>query len=197
MVRETHVGQEPNPAAGALESYRGYLGLLARLQLASGLEAKIDVSGVVQMTLLEAHQALTQRRGETDAQLAAWLRRILLNNLADEIRKLGAAKRDVARERSLEAGLADSASRIEAWLAADQSSPSQHVMRQEQLLQMAQALAALPEAQRRAVELHHLQGWSLDEIAGELGSTKPAVAGLLHRGLRTLRQKLDEGECTP
>jgi RNA polymerase sigma-70 factor (ECF subfamily) len=130
------VGQEPNPAAGALESYRDYLGLFARLQLAPGLKAKIDVSGVVQMTLLEAHQALGQRRGQTNAQMAAWLRRILLNNLADEIRKLGAAKRDVARERKLEAGLANSASRIEAWLAADQSSPSQHVLRQEQLLQM-------------------------------------------------------------
>jgi RNA polymerase sigma-70 factor, ECF subfamily len=191
------MGRDVDPSAQALESYREYLGLLARLQLAPRLAAKIDVSGVVQMTLLEAHQALAQRRGQTDAQKAAWLRRILVNNLADEIRKFGAAKRDVARERSLEADLADSSSRLEAWLAADQSSPSEHVTREEELLRLAQAMAALPEAQRRAVELHHLQGWSLDQIAGELGASKPAVAGLLHRGLKKLRERLDERESAP
>src|SRR3984893_14149233 len=188
------MSRDVDPSAQALESYREYLGLLARLQLAPRLAAKIDVSGVVQMTLLEAHQALAQRRGQTDAQKAAWLRRILVNNLADEIRKLGAAKRDVARERSLEADIADSSSRLEAWLAADQSSPSEHVTREEELLRFAQAMAALPEAQWRAVELHPLQGWSLDQIARELGASKPAVAGLLHRGLKNLRERLDERE---
>jgi RNA polymerase sigma-70 factor, ECF subfamily len=59
---------------------------------------------------------------------------------------------------------------------------------------MAQALATLPETQRKAVELHHLQGCSLDEIARNLGVTKAAVAGLLHRGLKNLRQRLDERE---
>ena len=52
---------------------------------------------------------------------------------------------------------------------------------------MAESLAALPEGQRRAIELHHLQGLPLAEIADELGTTKSAVAGLLHRGLKALR----------
>jgi RNA polymerase sigma-70 factor (ECF subfamily) len=186
-----------DPSAQTLEPYREYLGLLARLHLAPRLQAKIDVSGVVQMTLLEAHQALAQRRGQSDAQKVAWLRRILVNNLADELRKLGSAKRDVARERPLEAALQDSSSRIEAWLAADQSSPSQHALREEQLLRMAQALADLPDTQRRAVELHHLQGCTLDDIARNLGRSKPAVAGLLHRGLKKLRERLEERESAP
>ena len=146
------------------------------------------------MTLLEAHRALEKRRAKSEPHVAAWLRQIMRNNLADELRKLGSAKRDLDREHSLDAALADSLSRLEAWLAADQSSPSQHVVREEQLLRMAQALATLPETQRKAVELHHLQGWSLDEIARNLGVTKAAVAGLLHRGLKTLRQRLDERE---
>jgi RNA polymerase sigma-70 factor (ECF subfamily) len=107
--------------------------------------------------------------------------------LADVLRKLAAQKRDVHREWSLD----QSASRLEWWLAADQSSPSQHAVRQEELLRLAESLATLPEAQRRAIELHHLQGWPLAEIAAELGSTKAAVAGLLHRGLKTLRTRLD------
>ena len=68
-------------------------------------------------------------------------------------------------------------------------------MREEDVFRLAQALATLPENQRRAVELHHLKGWSLNEIAAELGSSKPAVAGLLHRGLMKLRELLVEREA--
>ena len=40
--------------------------------------------------------------------------------------------------------------------------------------------------------MHHLQGQPLAEIARELGTTKSAVAGLLHRGLKALRANLPE-----
>ncbi len=182
-------------AGGSFERYREYLSLLARLQVAPHLQGKIDVSGIVQVSLVEAHRAAAHLRAETETQRAAWLRRILINNLADEVRKLTAGKRDVHRERSLEAALEQSSSRFEAFLAAEQSSPSERVDRDEQLLRMANALAALPENQRRAVELHHLKGWPLEKIAKELVTTKPAVAGLLHRGLQNLRRCLSSKEC--
>jgi RNA polymerase sigma-70 factor (ECF subfamily) len=67
-------------------------------------------------------------------------------------------------------------------------------MRQEQLLRMANALASLPEGQRKAVELHHLKGLPLTAIAQELGCSKPAVAGLLHRGLKNLRERLEAAD---
>jgi RNA polymerase sigma-70 factor (ECF subfamily) len=173
--------------ADTFEAYRDYLTLLARLQISPRLQAKIDVSGVVQITLLEAHRGMSQLHGRSETQRAAWLRRILVNNLADEIRKLATGKRDIGRERSLEAALDESSSRLEAFLAAEQSSPSERADREEQLLRLAHALSRLPENQRRAVELHYLKGQSLGAIAAELGSTKPAVAGLLHRGLHCLR----------
>jgi RNA polymerase sigma-70 factor (ECF subfamily) len=186
---------DPTPAAErSLEGYREYLHLLARMQVDARLRVKVDLSGVVQQTLLEAYQALPQLRGQSEAQRAAWLRRILANNLADEVRQLGARKRDRARERSLEAAIDESSSRLEAWLVAEQSSPSAQAVRQEQTLRLAQALTALPENQRRAVELHHLQGRPLAEVAEALGCTKPAVAGLLHRGLQKLRELLDEDD---
>lgn len=177
-----------------LERYRAYLGLLARLEVAPAMRDKVDLSGVVQQTLLEAHQGLVNGpdRLRTDEELAAWLRSILGHNLADALRKLAAQKRDVRREWSLDAALDQSASRLERWLAAEQSSPSQRAIRQEEWLAVAQALTLLPEAQRRAIELHHLRAMPLSEIAQELNTTKAAVAGLLHRGMKALRASLGE-----
>jgi RNA polymerase sigma-70 factor (ECF subfamily) len=174
------------------ERFRDYLALLARWQLAPHLRGKVDLSGVVQQTLLEAHQARQRLDGQPAEARAAWLRRALANNLRDEVRKLATAARDVDRERSLEAALDQSSARLEAWLAADQSSPSGHAQRHEELLRLAAALAALPEDQRRAVELHHLQGQPLAEVAADLGRSKGAVAQLLFRGLRKLRELMGE-----
>jgi RNA polymerase sigma-70 factor (ECF subfamily) len=125
------------------------------------------------------------------------LRRLLANNLADEVRRCYADKRDAARDQSLEAALQESSGRLEAFPAAADTSPSVRAQRSEDLVRLAEALERLPEAQRRAVELHYLQGRPLADIARELARTKAAVAGLLHRGLDTLKTALvfpQEGE---
>jgi RNA polymerase sigma-70 factor (ECF subfamily) len=118
----------------------------------------------------------------------AWLKQILANNLADAVRGLARAKRDVSRERSLDEQVGDSFSRVDGWLAAAQSSPSQQAVRSEELVRLADALTAMSEAQREAIVLHHLQGQPLAEVAAQLNKSPAAVAGLLHRGLKRLRE---------
>ena len=107
-----------------LEDYAEYLTLLARLQLDPRLGGKVDLSGVVQQTLLEAHQLLSQGQPVEPADLPPLLRRLLANNLADEARKARTLKRDAGREQSLDDALERSSARLEAFLAAEQSSPS-------------------------------------------------------------------------
>jgi RNA polymerase sigma-70 factor (ECF subfamily) len=177
-----------------VERFGAYLRLLARLHLDPRLRGKLDPSDVAQQTLLHAHQALAQFRGRSEQELAAWLRQILARNLAMAVRDFARAKRDVARERPLEAALEDSSARLDAWLAAEQSSPSQRAARNEDALRLAEALEQLPEAQREALVLQHWQGWSLARIGEHLGRSPEAVAGLLKRGLKKVRQLLSEGE---
>jgi RNA polymerase sigma-70 factor, ECF subfamily len=125
---------------------------------------------------------------------ATWLRRLLAHNLADELRKLRADKRDIARERSLEADLTASSIRLADFLAAKQSTPSVWLAREEKALQVAAALDQLPPGQREALILQHWHGWTLAQIAEHLNRTPAAVAGLLKRGLRQLRDDLAESE---
>ncbi len=188
MVNRTEVLGE------SLERCREYLHLLARLHLDHRLQGKLDPADIVQQTLMRAHEKRSQFRGRTDAELTAWLRQILVNHLAEAVRRFAAESRDVARERSLEASLEESSARLESWLAADQSSPSQRFMRQEQGIRLADALALLPDDQRRAVELHHLKGYSVAEVGELMGRSRPAVVGLLFRGLKKLRQLLKDQE---
>ena len=186
-----------DPASPSLDreltKFREYLVLLARLHTDRRLQGKLDLSGVVQQTLLEAYQALPQLRERSDSEKAAWLRRCFANNLADEIRKLTTGKRNVAQERSLQDAIEQSSARIDHWLAAEKSARGNAVVRQEQALQLADALARLPENQRLAVELRHLNGLSVAEVAQELDCTKPAVIGLLNRGVKRLRALLRDG----
>jgi len=171
-----------------LEEYRDYLGLLGRLQLNDKLAEKVDVSGVVQMTFLEAHQEGWAELLE-DEQLP-WLRRVFANNLLDEIRKFRTQRRDIGREQSIHQNVEQSASRINNWLAAEQASPSQIMMRAESSVKLAKALACLTAEQREAIELHHLKGLSLEEIGKRMKRRKGAVAGLIFRGKRRLLELL-------
>jgi RNA polymerase sigma-70 factor (ECF subfamily) len=184
----------PETNADRLGPYRDYLRLMARLQLDPRLGAKLDPSDVVQQALLQAHRSFDQFRGAADAELAAWLRRILARTLENAVRGLRRDKRDVGRERSLEAALDLSSARLEQWLASQGASPSEAADRNERLLRLAGALAALPEGQREAITLHYLQGLTLAEVAGQLGRTPPSVVGLVQRGLKQLRSRLRELE---
>jgi RNA polymerase sigma-70 factor, ECF subfamily len=183
----------PDPAA--LEQYREYLALLARLQLPPRLGSKLDASDIVQQTLLKATQSLRQFRGKTDGEWAAWLRRILTNTLVDAVRQFKGPKHDVRLERSLEASIADSSARLQALLTGSATSPSQQLLKEEQLLRLAAALAELPEDQRTALEMHYLQGCTIAEVATHMTRSERSVAGLVRRGLQRLRELMaDERE---
>jgi|SRR5579871_5926393 len=184
MTRSSSTGEKP------LEQYRSYLMLLARTQLDPRIGCRVDASDIVQQTLLEAHAKQGQFRGGSDSDRGAWLRQILAHNLADAFRNIARAKRDLRREQSLEASVNESSMRLGDLLASDQSAPGDQLDREERAVRLADALAGLPESQRDALIMQYWHGMPLAEIAVQMSRTPAAVAGLLKRALKQLRNQL-------
>lgn len=175
-----------------LELYSNYLELLARLQISRRLRSKIDAADIVQETFLEAHAGFAQFRGTTEAELAGWLRQILISNVLSVARRYyGTQRRDVRLERELAYELEQSSRVLDQGLIAPQSSPSQQAARREQAVLLADALKRLPEDYREAIVLRQLEGLSFPEVAERMDRSLDSVKKLWMRALTRLRQELE------
>ena len=56
------------------------------------------------------------------------------------------------------------------------------------------SLGQLPKDQRTAIEMHHLKGVPVAELARQMGRSGAAVTNLLYRGLKRLRELLGEAK---
>ena len=178
-----------------LERYRGYLSLLARLQIGRRLQGKVDADDVVQETFLEAHRDFAQFRGATEAELTAWLRQVLARNLANLVRHyLGTRARDVRLERDLHAELDRSSQALDRGLADPLSSPSRQAARREQAVRLADALNQLPNDYREVLILRHLEELSFPDVARRMDRSLDSVKNLWTRALARLRRALGDAQ---
>jgi RNA polymerase sigma-70 factor (ECF subfamily) len=167
--------------------------LLARVHIDTKLQAKADPSDLVQETCLMDARDLPQFRGETVAELVAWLRQILANTGAAMIRKYkGTQSRDVGREQQFEQQLDRSSIALGRLLTSPESSPSRIASRREAAVVLADTLARLPEEYREVLVLFHLEGLSLAEVAARMGRTIPSIRGLRTRAVLKLRTIMKE-----
>jgi RNA polymerase sigma-70 factor (ECF subfamily) len=182
----------PDALVQLLEAYRNYLKLLARTGIDASLQGKADDSDLVQETLLKAHQRFGQFRGQTEAELIAWLRQILAHNLADLGRQFRVAEgRRVSRERSLEDMLNVSSAALGNLIAADGSSPSKSAQRRELSVVLADALAELGPDYREVIVLRSIEERDWDEVALRMGRTPGAIRILWTRALKQLRPLIE------
>ncbi len=174
-----------------LEACRGYLLLVAQRELDPHLQAKGGVSDLVQETLLDALRDFPRFQGQTEAEVLAWLRRLLLNNLVSFTRRYrDAEKRQIGREVSLEA--AHSSAERGGRVADDrENSPSGAAMDREQAAAIERALERLPEDYRRAIVLRYQEERSFEDIGRELNLTPNAARKLWLRALKRLQQETE------
>jgi RNA polymerase sigma-70 factor, ECF subfamily len=178
--------------AQLLEQYRPFLRIAAERALDGAMKARCDASDIVQQTMVEAIKDFDGFAGHTEPEFSAWIKRIHRHNVIEVLRRhVGADKRSLRHEQRL--FVAEGTVSF-CWNepAAQQSSPSQRMIRGEKALRLASLLELLPDAQREAVALRHLEGLSLEEIAGRLERSVPATAGLIKRGLQALREKMSQ-----
>jgi RNA polymerase sigma factor (sigma-70 family) len=157
--------------------FLGPLGIYAGKLLHPLLAGKLDLSGVVQQTLMEAIAAVPP---DDPAEVGYWLRALLKRNFNDEVRKLMARKRDVRREVCI--ATQDQAS--------SDPSPSRLAAKADDLLAIAAGLSQLPMAQQQVIQLRYFENYGLNEIAARTNKTEAAIAGLLRRGILALRKQL-------
>ena len=181
--------EEKESTEKSLERFRPVLVTLAEAMISPAYRGDIEASDLVQQTLMEAHACADLLDTFEQGPFFIWLRKALKNNLLDAVKSLNTQKNDVGR-RVRESELEDSFARLEQVLAGDETSPSQLALRNEQIATMLSSLQQLPDNQRMAVVMKHLQGLSLKEVAESLELTESATAGLLHRGRQNLIRRM-------
>lgn len=147
-----------------------------------------DAREVAQDAFLQAYQALGRFRAE--ARFSTWFFRIVINRCKDALRARSRRPRAVAQvgEASVPREPGDALFVDVVDPAAD---PARAVTGRDLGRRITEALRQLPDTQRTAFLLHHVQGLSLADIAAIMGCRVGTVKSHLFRALARLRQHLD------
>lgn len=173
----------------ALEACRVYLLMIAEREMEPHLRAKGGASDLVQQTFMEAQAAFPQFHGNNSGEWRAWLRRLLLNNLANFRRTyVQTAKRAVKREVALAGNDSDAGS---SWLEGDEPTPSKILMKQESQAALLKVLQRLPEDYREVLLLRYQEELPFEEIAQKMGRTGNAVRKLWARAVQRLQEEME------
>jgi RNA polymerase sigma-70 factor (ECF subfamily) len=155
------------------------------------LQSTQAVEDILQQTFLQAYRDVQNFAPRDDASFGDWLSRIAEHRLLDAIKEHDRQKRGGDWNR-VEGAATDDSRLIPLLdlLSSEEPQPSSVVARGEALHALQIALAGLEDDQRDAIQLHVLEGVSLDSVADQLGRTPNAVRGLIHRGKQKLRDAM-------
>jgi RNA polymerase sigma-70 factor (ECF subfamily) len=172
-----------------IRASRSFLWTLALREVPSDLRPKVSASDLVQESLLEAHRDFAGFGGSHPQELYAWLRRILLNNLANSRRRYRKLKRQLKREVPLQTFTDDSGRMNE--LPHPTPSPSKLVISAEREKRVEEALAKLSSDYQDVIRLRHKEHLSFGEIATQLKRSEVAVRKIWSRAIERLQRELD------
>lgn len=133
-----------------------------------------DAADALQDALISAYRRASQFRG--DSQVTTWLHRIVVNACLDRLRRRS-ARRTVPLPVEEETGI-------------PLPDPEDRIARRELQLDIAAALAELPDDQREAVALVDIEGWSIEHAAVILGCPAGTVKSRCSRGRAKLAKRL-------
>ncbi len=140
-------------------------------RLVGGVEARAEE--LTQEAFLRAWQALPGFRG--DSAFTTWLHRLAVNTALMDLRARANGEARETDDALLEQQVG---ARCSGGLAID----------------LERAVAGLPPRARAVLVLYDVEGWTHEEIAGELGMAVGSSKAQLHRARGLLRERLGGGQ---
>jgi RNA polymerase sigma-70 factor, ECF subfamily len=175
-----------------LEHYRDYLRRMVATRLDRRLAPRVDPSDIVQETLADAAERLDDYLRDRPIPFFGWLRQIAGERVIDTHRRhVLAQRRSITRETRTPELSEESAGELGRRLMANDTSPSNRLIRKERHEQVMAALTALAPRDREVLVMRHLEQLGTVEIAEALGITEGAVESRLLRALIRLRSRLE------
>lgn len=175
------------------EKCRAYVGFMARSQMETWMNAKIDASDLIQQTMMDAHQGFDQFRGKSEAEWIGWLKKILQHNTVDFCRKYkGTEKRNANREVSF--AQSQSLFRGAAEPDGNEETPSEVIMRKENEILLADALSKLPDDYQEVIYLRNMQQLPFKEISEKMERSQGAIQMLWLRAIKQLQEQMQHVE---
>jgi RNA polymerase sigma-70 factor (ECF subfamily) len=162
-----------------LESFRPYVRMIVRALHKNRLLARVDESNLIQQTLVEANRCFAGFTGNTTAELAGWVRRIVIRTARQALRHL-----DAGGERASDT--------LDSLATDDGSTPGAEATRHEEAARLAEVMDRLPEELRQVLLGRHVDELSSGVLAERLGHSERAVRVLYTRALRRLRDEYHE-----
>jgi len=178
-------GGDANARGLLLDRYRKYLLLIANEDLESALRSKIGASDLVQQSMMLAQQHFDQFRGNSEPELLAWLRTILVNDLRKSRRQYSTRKRNAGQEVNLQ-----DQSEVGRRLVDEQLTPSSEAIMREEAKFLGKSLRELPESYRIVIELRNFDQLSFAEIGNRMDRSHNAVRQLWARAVESLQASL-------
>ena len=164
---------------------------VARRKIGPRLRTKEDPDDLAQTTFREATRDFRSYQYQGEGSLLRWLIQILQNKIRDKAEFYGAGKRDLSRERKLEAPERDPDAPNPFDLSSGDLSVTQHVQRGEDYELLRNSLQDLNEDYRKAITLVFFEGLSLRQAGERLGGkSEDAVRMMLRRAENKLGERL-------
>jgi len=146
-----------------------------------------DAEDLLQEVFLRLVRAMEGYRH--DGQLTAYLFRIATNVVRDWHRRRKVRPRQVSGSEVVDA---EQGMGLEGQLAGDGPAPDASMIQSERAEALNSALARLPDEQRQVILLRHFSQMPFGEIADLLQCPVGTVLARAHRGLKRLRELIDD-----
>lgn len=175
----------PEKIAATLEELSPIIVNRHRRSLRSVVQ-RFNEEDLLQATYIKAHQGCSKFRGQTEAELRAWILTIassVCNTALTTHAK--SQKRSTDAEQSLVPGCDGDKDSLES-----EASLKQEI--KDQCTRMLQCLDRLPKQRQHVLRMKYLEGKAYSEIANSLGVTADAARSSVAQALRAVRLEMDQ-----